>query len=159
MATSPLEVPLARLFAIAFRSMLERVHEELAAHGYSDVGSNFGYVLLAARDGALTGADVAQLMGMTKQAASKLIDQMESAMYLERREHPEDGRAKLLFITPRGRRLLATVESIYASLESEWAQVVGKKRLAELRATLVEALHGTHGGELPSVRPLAEQKA
>lgn len=146
-------MPLARLFAIAFRALLERVHERLAERGYPDVGSGFGYVLLAARERPLTGNDVATLMGVTKQAASKLIDAMEAARYLERRDHPEDARAKLLRITPQGKRLLATVEAIYTELEAEWAEVIGDSELRRLRDNLTLALRTMHGGELPPVRP------
>ena len=146
-------MPLARLFAIAFRALLERVHERLADEGYGDVGSGFGYVLLAARDRPLTGNDVATLLGMSKQAASKLIDAMQTARYLERRDHPEDARAKLLRITPQGKRLLATVERIYAELETEWADVIGADELQRMRSTLTTALRAMHGGELPPVRP------
>jgi len=147
------EMPLARLFAIAFRSLLERVHERLGEQGYHDVGSGFGYVLLAARDRPLTGNDVAALMGVSKQAASKLIDAMEAAHYLERRDHPEDARAKLLRITPQGKRLLGAVERIYEELEAEWASVIGAGELQRMRTTLTTALRAMHGGELPPVRP------
>jgi DNA-binding MarR family transcriptional regulator len=146
-------MPLARLFAIAFRALLDRVHERLAEHGYEDVGPTFGYVLLAARDRPLTGADVAELMSMTKQAASKLVDSMEATGYLERRAHPGDARAKLLRITRRGKALLATVERIYAELEAEWARELGARALETLRGDLLRALRAMHGGALPPVRP------
>ncbi|HEX6242091.1 MAG TPA: MarR family transcriptional regulator [Polyangiales bacterium] len=150
---SPPEMPLARLFAIAFRSLMERVHTQLQQRGYENVGSQFGYVLLAARDRALTGNEVATLMGISKQAASKLIDAMESAQYLERRAHTQDARAKLLRITPQGKRLLATVEAIYAELEAEWASVIGPGALRGMRTDLTRVLRAMHGGELPPVRP------
>jgi DNA-binding MarR family transcriptional regulator len=147
------EIPLARLFAIAFRSLLDRVHERLLEQGYPDVRSGYGYVLLAARDRPLTGNEVAQLMGMTKQAASKLIEAMEAGSYLERYDNPDDARSKLLRIAPKGRRLLATVESIYGELEEQWAEAIGPRALKKLRTDLTKALHAMHDGALPPVRP------
>lgn len=147
------DMPLARLFAIAFRALLDRVHARLGEHGFHDVGASFGYVLLAARSRALTGHDVAELMGMSKQGASKLIAAMEAAGYLERRPHPEDQRARLLHVTKRGQQLLSTVEAIYAELESEWAAVLGPDALQRMRDDLHTALLAMHGGELPGVRP------
>jgi DNA-binding MarR family transcriptional regulator len=147
------EIPLARLFAMAFRALMDRVHEQLAERGYRDVGSGYGYVLLAARERALTGADVAGLMGVSKQAASKLIEAMESAGYLARQGHPDDARARLARITPQGRRLLASVEDIYRELEADWARVIGASELARLRKNLTRTLRSLHGGELPPVRP------
>ncbi len=147
------EIPLARLFAIAFRALMDRVHAQLAARGYPDVGSGFGYVLLEARERPLTGNEVAQLLGVTKQAASKLIDAMERANYLERYDHPDDARSKLLRITPKGKRLLRTVEEIYRQLEGEWAEAIGMRELSRLRSDLTRALRALHGGSLPPVRP------
>jgi DNA-binding MarR family transcriptional regulator len=147
------EIPLARLFAIAYRSLIDSMHMQLRERGYQDVGTGFGYVLLLARERPLTGNDVAQLMGMTKQGASKLIDALERAQYLERYEHPEDARSKLLRITAKGRRLLSTVEQIYAELEREWAQALGARSLSTLRRDLTRALRAMHGGKLPPVRP------
>lgn len=152
-ANASAEMPLARLLAIAYRSLIDRMHEQLAQRGYRDVGSGFGYVLLMARERALTGNDVAQLMGMTKQGASKLIDSMEQAGYLERYEHPEDARSKLVRITPKGKRLLSSVEDIYRKLEAEWAEAIGTRALARLRSDLHAAVSAMHGGQLPPVRP------
>ena len=47
-------VPLARLLAMAYRQLIDRLHERLAAEGYTDVRPTFGYVLLAVRDGPTT---------------------------------------------------------------------------------------------------------
>ena len=146
-------VPLARLLAMAYRQLIDRLHERLAAEGYTDVRPTFGYVLLAVRDGPTTGADIALLLGVTKQAASKLVDAMEQGGYVRRQTHGDDARAKEIAITARGRRFLGTVESIYHDLEAEWAEVTSKKRLEALRDDLRTIVEVAHGGQLPAVRP------
>jgi hypothetical protein len=57
---SPAETrpPLARLFAIACRSLIDGLHTRLATRGWSDVRPAFGFVLLAARR-APTSTDLA----------------------------------------------------------------------------------------------------
>lgn len=151
MASSP-QVPLARLMAMGLRSLVDALHERLERRGI-EVKPVFAFVLLASRERPLTGNDVASLLGISKQAASKLADTMEAEHYLTRQPHPEDARAKLLHIAPKGKRVLEAAESIYAELESEWAKVIGKARLEALREDLVEVLRATHGGELPPIRP------
>jgi hypothetical protein len=42
--------PLARLFAIAYRLLIDSLHERLQARGWTDVRPAYGFVLLAARD-------------------------------------------------------------------------------------------------------------
>jgi len=145
-------VPLARLLAMAYRQLIDRLHERLAAEGYTDVRPTFGYVLLAVRDGPTTGADIALLLGVTKQAASKLVDAMEQGGYVRRQTHGDDARAKEIAITARGRRFLVTVESIYRDLEAEWADVTSKKRVEALRDDLRTIVEAAHDGQLPAVR-------
>jgi len=146
-------VPLARLLAMAYRQLIDRLHERLAAEGYTDVRPTFGYVLLAVRDGPTTGADIALLLGVTKQAASKLVDAMEQGGYVRRQTHGDDARAKEIAITARGRRFLVTVESIYRDLEGEWAEVTSKKRVEALRDDLRTIVEAAHDGQLPAIRP------
>ncbi|MCA9576373.1 MAG: MarR family winged helix-turn-helix transcriptional regulator [Polyangiales bacterium] len=146
-------IPLARLFAMGMNTLVTGLHARLAERGFPDVRPAFAFVLLAARDRSLTGNDVAELMGMTKQAASKLIDAMEAEHFVSRKPHPADARAKVLQIAPRGRRLLATAESIYAELEDEWAEVLGRARVDAMRSDLTEVLLATNDGALPAIRP------
>ena len=72
------------------------LHEELAARGWRDVRPQYGYVLLACRDRPTTSARSAGMLGVSKQAASKLIDAMVEAGLLRRRSSAADSRAKPL---------------------------------------------------------------
>jgi DNA-binding MarR family transcriptional regulator len=146
-------VPLPRLLALAFSDLIDGLHERLMKRGWRDVRPRYGYVLLAVAGRPRTGADIAGLMDMTKQAASKLIDEMEAADYVRRRPHRDDARAKLVTITPRGKRLLATVELIYRELEGEWATTIGAAQVEAMRANLTAVVAERHGGQLPDVRP------
>ncbi|MGE3285847.1 MAG: MarR family winged helix-turn-helix transcriptional regulator [Pseudonocardia sp.] len=145
--------PLARLFAIGFRDLVDGLHERLAMRGWHDVRRSYGFVLLAARgDGAQVG-EIAALLGVTKQAASKLVAAMEEAGYVRRVVDPADGRARTVALTSRGLRLLDAVEEIYVELEGQWAAVLGADRVEALRADLETVLRRGHGGRLPPVRP------
>jgi len=146
-------VPLARLLAMAYRHLIDGLHARLAEHGYHDVRPSFGYVLLAARDAPVPARALADLLGVTKQAASQLIDAMALGGYVQRRDDPDDARAKLVALTPRGRSFLGTVEAIYDELEADWAAVLGRPRLEAIRRDLTAVLEAAHGGALPQVRP------
>jgi DNA-binding MarR family transcriptional regulator len=138
---------------MGLRSLIDALHERLAQRGFDDVKPVFAFVLLASREHPLTVNDVAQLLGITKQAASKLAEAMERDDYLVRKPHPQDARAKLLHLAPRGRRVLQAAEDIYRELEAEWAKVIGRRRLEALRSDLSEVLRAAHGGSLPPIRP------
>ena len=149
----PAGVPLARLFATAFRDLIDGLHEGLRQRGWGDVRPVHGFVLLAAREAPTSATQVAALLGTSKQAAAKLLEQMVAAGYLERGPDDHDRRVVRVRLTDRGQRLLAAVESVYAELEGQWAQVVGAPAVESMRAHLETVLRSRHGGELPAVRP------
>jgi len=144
---------LARLFAIAYRQLVVELHNELRRRGWTDLRPAFGFALLAVRDRPLSNVELASVMGMTKQAAAKLVDAMVEAGYVVRSASAEDGRVRLVQLTARGRRLQTTAEEIYVELESRWAQTIGPVRLAALRDDLLTVLSKDQS-EMPPVRPL-----
>lgn len=146
-------IPLARLLAMAYRQLIDALHERLSECGHSEIRPAYGYVLLALRTAPSTAVEIAALLGVTKQAASKLLETMEAGGYVRREAHSEDARAKQVAITARGRKLLGTVESIYEELEGSWADIIGQRRVDALRADLRRVVEAAHGGVLPPVRP------
>jgi DNA-binding MarR family transcriptional regulator len=145
-------IPLARLFAMAYRLLVDGLHERLPRRGWADVRPAFGFVLLALRAGPVSLRDLPAVLGTSKQAVSKLVDAMVAAGYVERAADPGDARAKRVQLSARGRALLAEVDDIWRELEQGWAGTLGAARLAGLREDLTTVLRAAHGGELPAVR-------
>ena len=141
--------PLARLFAIGYRQLIDSLHDRLHDRGWADVRPAFGFVLLAARDQPTSVTELAALMGMTKQAASKLVDAMVSGGYIQRGTDPQDGRQRPVTLTGRGEELLSAVEQVYAELEDGWAKLIGTSHLDRMRRDLMHILSGPGNGQLP----------
>ncbi len=149
-------VPMARLLAMAYRELIDDMHGRLRVAGWTDVRPAYGFVLLAVRNGMATGSDLVPLLGMTKQAVSKLLEAMEASGYIERPAGAigDDGRRRPVALAARGVALLAAVEELYAEIEAEWAAVIGSESLEGVRRDLVAVLRARHGGALPAVRPV-----
>ena len=49
---------------------------------------------------------------------------------------PVDARARIIELTPRGRQALRVMRSNALDLEKRWQQILGERRLGELRETL-----------------------
>jgi len=143
---------LARLLAIAYRQLIDGLHTRLPAAGFTDVRPSYGFVLLAVRNRPTTIVDLATLLGVTKQAASKLVGAMDDAGYVQRTTDATDARAKNIALAPRGVKLLKAVESIYSDLESEWAATIGEPAVSRMRRDLSRVL-GVADGRLPEIRP------
>jgi DNA-binding MarR family transcriptional regulator len=153
-ATSPgAPVPLARLLTLAARHLVDQLHERLRARGWRDIRPSYGYVLLACRAGRPTSVELAAVLGVSKQAAAKMVDAMVEADLLARGAAAGDGRAKPLRLTRRGRRLLEVVEEVYRELEAEWAGVIGRPAVEATRGSLAAVLESAYGDGLPPLRP------
>lgn len=64
--------------------------------------------------------ELATKANLSLAACSELVNELQSLGYLERQPDPADGRAKLIFPTPKGRRLLDAAGRRVAELEAEW---------------------------------------
>jgi DNA-binding MarR family transcriptional regulator len=143
--------PLARLFAIAYRQLTDDLHDQLQNEGWRDVRPAFGFVLVAARERPTSVAEVASLTGVTKQAASKLVDMMARSGYVQRAVNADDRRQHPVALTARGRALLEAVEQSYTDLETEWAKIIGAQQLEHMRQNLIRVVSSADG-QLPPVR-------
>jgi DNA-binding MarR family transcriptional regulator len=146
-------VPLARLFALAFRHLIDGLHDRLEDDGWVGIRPSYGFVLLAARDQPIGARALAELLGVTKQAMSQLLEAMEGDGLVARTADPNDGRAKAVTVTTVGHRLLADVEAIYAALEAEWAVSIGADRVEAIRRDITRVLREMYPKGLPPVRP------
>ncbi|GAB3587791.1 MarR family winged helix-turn-helix transcriptional regulator [Amycolatopsis endophytica] len=128
------ELPLL-LFA-GFRSLIDQMHAELARQGHPDARPAYGFAMQAiGRDGA-TASEVGRRLGVSKQAAGKTIDRLESLGYAERADDPADARRKLVRLTPRGLDGLRRSAAIFDELRARWAAELGPDRLRDLEDAL-----------------------
>jgi DNA-binding MarR family transcriptional regulator len=65
-----------------------------------------------------------------------MLGEIERGGYIERHPDPQDGRARIVRLTERGRALQAAAHQTSRELEADWAPSLGEERFAELRATL-----------------------
>jgi len=137
---------------MAYRQMIDGLHGRLPAAGFTDVRPSYGFVLLAVRKRPTTIVDLAALLGVSKQAASKLVGAMDDAGYVRLTTDANDARAKNIALAPRGVKLLKTVEAIYSDLESEWAATIGEPAVSRMRRDLSRVLV-VADGRLPVIRP------
>jgi len=134
-SAKPADADLGILLTAAMRGFVDLLHAELGALGYEDVRPPFGVVFRSLRDGPLTLTELAARLGVTKQAVSKVVDEMEGKDLLGRRADPGDARAKLLELTPRGRRVMAAAIAIGADIEQRLRGQAGDAAVRRMKAT------------------------
>ncbi|HWU31797.1 MAG TPA: MarR family transcriptional regulator [Marmoricola sp.] len=74
--------------------------------------------------------------GVSKQAVSQQIAQLEKQGYISSVPDPLDQRARILALTDRGVEAQAFVHRVFAEVEASWAERLGTEDSAALRRVL-----------------------
>ena len=89
------------------------------------------------RDGTRASV-IAERAGLTRQAITMIVDELEEAGVLTREPDPEDGRAKRIVYTPAGLRAFDEGRAVIADIERRWKRELGAERWAALKKSLGE---------------------
>jgi DNA-binding MarR family transcriptional regulator len=108
---------------------------------------SFGFVLRAVAAEQPTVSRLAELLGVTKQGASRLADDMVTLGYLERNEDPADRRRTRLRLSPAGERIRARALAESHAMEDELRQRFGDTKVRHLRALLTDFIEHHGGGD------------
>ena len=84
--------------------------------------------------------DLAARLGVSKQAAGQLVAEMTRMGVLEQVPHPDDGRARMVRFSARGRRGLLHGLGVLREIEGELAATLGARDVATLRRLLARLL-------------------
>ena len=143
------ETDLGRLLLEAHRTLATELMEELTERGYDDVRAGHAAVFMNIdRRWGTRLTELARRARMSKQGMMLLVDDLESRGYVRRVPDDEDGRAKVVRLTARGRRYVADARRAVATIESRLRREWGYRQYASVREAL-EDLAGV-GEEEPT---------
>lgn len=131
---SGFELPL--LLFMGFRTLIDRLHAELAGQGHPDIRPAHGFALQAIGPNGANASDLGRRLGISKQAAGKTVERLESLGYAVRVEDPADARRKIVRLTPHGVDALSRSAKIFDQLHAEWAKTIGSQHLRALEDDL-----------------------
>src|SRR4051794_13685007 len=123
------------LLALAYQRFVEELRGALADAGVDALGRSDGYVFRALADRPGTVSELAGRLGISKQGAAQIVDDMERRGLVVRRPDPDDRRARLVSLTEEGDRALRTARDFHRAFE--------RRLLAELGPAPVEGLVAT----------------
>jgi DNA-binding MarR family transcriptional regulator len=125
----------------AYVALNDVVFTRLAERGHGAVRPAHGAVFQYLDDTGTTVSALAERARMTKQAMAELVRHLEAHDYLVRVPHPDDGRAKLVLPTERGRDVIAVAQAMAPEAEARLTALLGADRVAALRADLDAVRH------------------
>ncbi|MER5498214.1 MULTISPECIES: MarR family transcriptional regulator [unclassified Streptomyces] len=151
----PLErAELTFLLGMAFQLVLSEFVSRLDAAGHADLRPVHGLVFQALRGSGATSSELAERLGVTKQAAGQIIDDLEKRGYVERRPHPAGGRRKLVVLTGKALEHLAAAGRILHELEAQLAEQLHEAGRQVPRAELAAVIRALAGDSIPPWRPV-----
>ena len=119
-----------------FRTLIDRLHAELARQGHPDVRPSYGFAMQAIGVQGATASEIGRRLGVSKQAAGKTVERLEALGYAERADDPDDARRKIVRLTAHGIEALSRSAEIFDRLRAEWAATVGVERMRALETDL-----------------------
>ena len=125
------------------RFMVEELAQQLESDGYGEIPPAYHALFENIDPNGTRLTELATRAEMTHQSMSELVAAIERRGWVERRPDPTDGRARLVRLTPEGRRLTARglhhINEIEAAWQARW-QDAGYD--GQLREVLVDAIAG-----------------
>jgi DNA-binding MarR family transcriptional regulator len=147
------------LFRDARGAIEAAVRADLARNGFGDVTPAQSALLRNIGDDGARPSELAAHADVSRQAITKLVDELAQLDLVRRDPDPDDGRGVIVRYTDRGRAGVVIARKRMAALERSYAARVGADRWAEVRSTL-ETLFGDDPHEDPSPQepPTSERR-
>src|SRR5689334_6457339 len=133
-ATPPQQI--GALLRFLLHDIRARIYDGVVAAGFDDVRPAHVTLFRWPGPDGRRPTEIASDAQITKQAVNDLLRDLEQRGYLERHADPSDNRARIVRLTPRGKRLHKVAVGIHAQVEDEWAQEIGAREFAKLRDKL-----------------------
>ena len=125
------------LLRVPAQAIHRRIISELNAAGFEELRVPHMAVLqYPSPDGVRPGV-LAERAGMSKQAMNQLLRSLEALGYLARSDVPDEGRARIVRLTRRGRAAYAKIHDILREIERDWSEELGPQPFARLKELLL----------------------
>jgi DNA-binding MarR family transcriptional regulator len=131
------EPDLAIILVAANRCLSDRLTTAVRQTGAQDARTAFGFVIRAVDAEQPTVTRLGELLGVSRQAASKLADEMVRRGYLLRAPDPDDRRRTHLRLSAKGTRVRERAAAESAAIEAELRAEVGDRAVDGLRRALL----------------------
>lgn len=127
MSSTAVPAPLTALLRLAWQHARRQMLADLRAGGFTELDEAHLHVFQHPGPDGLRPSDLARRLRSSRQATNYLLAQLESMGYVERRRAAGDARRRI-YVTARGRRLLASMLASVRRFERRWRRRVGPAR-------------------------------
>ncbi|RDY27757.1 MarR family transcriptional regulator [Romboutsia weinsteinii] len=149
------EFNLTSLLSLSLSSLIDELNDRMSELGYGDIKPSHGFMFKFITPDGATGIEIAEYLGITKQAVSKMVDYLEKSGYVMRKNHPTDRRGKIIVLTEKGLLVTKLKDEILIEIEQRWIESIGAERIQMLKEDLAKLSYEANKGKLsPKSRPI-----
>ncbi len=124
------------MLRVVWQWVRDQMYAGVVAAGYDDLNAaHVGLWRYPGVDG-LRPSQLADQAGITKQSVNDLLGHLERHGYLGRVPDSADGRARVIQLTSKGRRLEQTIYAEAGVAQLRIAEILGPRRFAQLHSSL-----------------------
>ena len=128
------------LLRLVYQNYAQDIDAALNDAGFGDLRPAHANVFPFVPPDGISVSEFAVLAQVRKQTMAEAVLQLERMGYVERRQHPDDGRSRLVFLTERGASVKPVTHATAALVESRWADLTSPEELEALRSSLLRLL-------------------
>jgi DNA-binding MarR family transcriptional regulator len=147
------EMPMPALLAEARLTYASAIRAAFASAGFDDMPRAGARVIGRIAVGGTNVNDVAAVYGVSKQAASQLVDTLVARGYVERAPDAEDRRRMVVGLTERGYAAATELKAAIVGVDAALAESFTDEQIDLARrvlGTLVEIHYGERGDDGPA---------
>lgn len=137
-AIEGLDLSLAALF-VGY-ALADEVADQIRADGHPDLRFSHGFLFQHLVPGPASVSDIARAQGVTTQAISQQLRELEELGYVERSRDESDRRVRVVTLTERGHSAITAARQARDVVHRQVVEAVGEERVATTTAVLHDVL-------------------
>src|SRR5690348_2364761 len=131
---------LGLLLRLLHQRWTQAVEAALEEAGFGDVRPSHANVFTFMRPEGVQVSELTRLAHVRKQTMAQAVEELERGGYVERRPDPADRRARLVFLTRKGRSVQPVAVAAGQRVDESWSALTSPAQIDDLRRALHKLL-------------------
>ena len=151
----PARSSLGLLLRLVHQHWTQDVEAALEEARYGDIRPPHANVFTFMRPEGIQVSELTRLAHVRKQTMTQAVEELERLGYVERRPDPSDRRARLVFLTERGKGVRPIAAATGRLVDQRWSDIAGSQEIEGLKQAL-QAVLGKLRGDGSAEEPMDE---
>ncbi len=134
----PENPPLGLLLRLVHQHWTQAVDHALDVAGFGDIRPPHANVFTFTPPEGIQVSELTRLAHVRKQTMTQAVEELEKLGYVERRPDPDDRRARLVFLTERGKAVRPIASATGRKVDERWAELTSPQEMDMLRQALLQ---------------------